>query len=370
MRLALLLALFLKVYEASAKPNDLQALYNALFVSGNYTKELAPVSGDRAGQINLMIEMVYMRLVEINSENQQLSLVIELANYWNDDRLRWDPKDYSGIENLYISASMLWIPDYAPTDSQKFENVFPENQRNARVSWNGTIFYETIMFIIASCRLEMQDFPFDRQSCAIGLQNHHILKPMLTMESRISPTMDPSVYEGNSEWCFLNISSNLTGVPEELTMAGFVFVLHREPLFYVFVVIFPSFLLTTLANFGMFWSANIRENKLEKMGLGLASMMAMTVMLDLASQQIHKTAAFPLLGYYVIICTAIIALGCVSIALLSNGASRPMDRKPKHTFLARVEQYVFTRSFFAQLFFQGLNIVNLIYTLSHWKNYH
>ena len=34
-----------------------------------------------------------------------------LVQIWQDDRLRWDPSEYAGVDKLRISQSRIWTPD-------------------------------------------------------------------------------------------------------------------------------------------------------------------------------------------------------------------------------------------------------------------
>ncbi|CAJ0934493.1 unnamed protein product, partial [Mesorhabditis belari] len=348
--------------------NATQKLYKKLFDDADYKKDMAPIFGRINIPVHLLLELSYMRLIEIDSETQQVSLVLEIINHWSDLRLRWDPEDYNGVNVLFVNSGILWIPEYSASDSQEFELLAPDAQRFARLYNNGTVYYETTIFMKFSCKLNMWNFPFDVQSCGIGFQTYSLTKQGFNLSTKVSEVMDPSVLEGNGEWCIISLTNNYTVEVPTLSLAGFQLRLHREPLFYVFVIVLPCFLLTTLSNFGMFWSSRVKEDKLGKMSLGLASMMAMTVLLDLASQQIHKNANFPLLGWYVIICTILISLGCIMVVLISNGCQQ-VYRKPKPGLLAKLEQYVFSRAFGAHLLFQGANLTNLIYFLSHWKGH-
>ena len=36
-----------------------------------------------------------------------------LLQFWIDEYLRWDPKDYGGTESVVVSRNMLWTPPLA-----------------------------------------------------------------------------------------------------------------------------------------------------------------------------------------------------------------------------------------------------------------
>ena len=30
---------------------------------------------------------------------------------WHDDKLRWDPEEYGGVEEIYVPSEIIWLPD-------------------------------------------------------------------------------------------------------------------------------------------------------------------------------------------------------------------------------------------------------------------
>jgi len=40
-----------------------------------------------------------------------MSVILWMDHFWYDEKLVWRPKDYSGIEELKIPSSAIWLPD-------------------------------------------------------------------------------------------------------------------------------------------------------------------------------------------------------------------------------------------------------------------
>jgi hypothetical protein len=34
-----------------------------------------------------------------------------LLQEWNDDKLKWNPDDYGGVETLHFPSEHIWLPD-------------------------------------------------------------------------------------------------------------------------------------------------------------------------------------------------------------------------------------------------------------------
>ncbi|GCC39190.1 hypothetical protein chiPu_0022832, partial [Chiloscyllium punctatum] len=46
-----------------------------------------------------------------NEKNEEMTTNVFMNLAWTDYRLRWDPKDYSGIDVLRIPCGKVWLPD-------------------------------------------------------------------------------------------------------------------------------------------------------------------------------------------------------------------------------------------------------------------
>ena len=46
-----------------------------------------------------------------DEKNQVLTTNVWFDQEWQDELLKWDPKDFGGIEKLLIPCDKLWLPD-------------------------------------------------------------------------------------------------------------------------------------------------------------------------------------------------------------------------------------------------------------------
>ncbi|CAJ0566934.1 unnamed protein product, partial [Mesorhabditis spiculigera] len=77
----------------------------------------------------------------------------------------------------------------------------------------------------------------------------------------------------------------------------------------------------------MFWTPNFKADQLTKLGIGLTSLVSMTVLLDMLADAIPKTDDFPLLGIYVVVCVGLTSFACVIVVVY------PLDNYHKKTNL-------------------------------------
>ncbi|CAJ0947873.1 unnamed protein product, partial [Mesorhabditis belari] len=145
--------------------------------------------------------------------------------------------------------------------------------------------------------MQVGTFPFDKQSCRLLILSLAFESRFMTMNGS-TYQLGPSQMHGNGEWDVTGIET-ASSVSRDVEIFGFYIYVKRVPNYYVYVIALPCFILTMLSIIGMFWTPNHKEEQLVKLSIGLTSLVSMTLLLDMLSTAIPKTAAFPLLGIYV-----------------------------------------------------------------------
>ncbi|CAJ0587436.1 unnamed protein product, partial [Mesorhabditis spiculigera] len=343
------------------------------FGSGYYKKELSPVftmkglnqTGEPVPRLKTQIILVYLRIVNLDPQAQEMAVIVDFSYRWPDLRLRWDPADYGGLDVFWLKADQVWFPENVISDVQAINDMTPENQRQVKVFSNGSVWYYFATSARAACQMDVRVFPFDTQDCTLGFSVLTYNPDFVTSTSELSPNFLTSQETGNGEWVVKNVSTfseMIGGQTFAYEYVGFNVQLKRQPQYYVFVIILPCFVLTMLSIVGMFWNAHVKEEKLTKLSIGLTSMMSMTLLLDMMSKEIPKTATFPLLGFYVIFSIATIALGCAVVVIVSS-PSQPHKKKPLSD---KLRDYLSSKTFVLQFAFQLLNAINFIVLMSFW----
>ncbi|XP_075241730.1 acetylcholine receptor subunit alpha-like 2 [Convolutriloba macropyga] len=105
-------------------------------------------------------------LVDINPKAQTINMLMFQGLEWEDDLLKWDPRNYSGVESIRFDRGEIWTPDILPFnevggfDEDKYDSIIPiEMNYNGQAWWMRPVDYET------TCHLDVTNFPFDSQHC-------------------------------------------------------------------------------------------------------------------------------------------------------------------------------------------------------------
>ncbi|GMT32635.1 hypothetical protein PFISCL1PPCAC_23932, partial [Pristionchus fissidentatus] len=165
-------------------------------------------------------------------------------------------------------------------------------------------------------------------------QLHHIAKdPMIPNE------------DTNSEWEIKSMTAETVrkiyggthGQNNEYEEIHFNLKIRRKPLYYIVVILIPTFVIVNVSIIGIFTPHGVQGDREEKVSLGLTTLLTMTVILDMVTGEMPKSAAgVPLLGRFVlvetVICVIAIAVSVLTIFLherviyLSSSPPQWIDR--------------------------------------------
>ena len=83
----------------------------------------------------IMTTNVWLQHVNISKEKVNF---IHFLKSWTDSKLRWNPRDYGGVDVLYVPSELIWLPDivlYNNADGNYQVTIMTK----AKLSFNGTV---------------------------------------------------------------------------------------------------------------------------------------------------------------------------------------------------------------------------------------
>ncbi|CAJ0566256.1 unnamed protein product, partial [Mesorhabditis spiculigera] len=241
---------------------------------------------------------------------------------WQEPKLSWNPAEFNNLTQVVIPQNLVWLPKLFIYNSMETKEMLTENRFDVRLQHNGEVKINMPVFTSVLCRLNIELFPFDTQFCAVALAS-----PLLNVqEMDVNATQPPkdSYFAGNAEWEVMNITVRqlrFVEYGEYRVEVHYILHLNRRPIYYVTVIVVPTFLISALSILGIFSPGSNDGPRNEKVSLGLGSLLAMTVLLDIVAGAMPKSNSIPLLGFYIIVVIMLCAVGvAISMALL--GLSR------------------------------------------------
>ncbi|CAJ0573699.1 unnamed protein product, partial [Mesorhabditis spiculigera] len=221
---------------------------------------------------------------------------------WQEPKLSWNPAEFNNLTQVVIPQNLVWLPKLFIYNSMETKEMLTENRFDVRLQHNGEVKINMPVFTSVLCRLNIELFPFDTQFCAVALAS-----PLLNVqEMDVNATQPPkdSYFAGNAEWEVMNITVRqlrFVEYGEYRVEVHYILHLNRRPIYYVTVIVVPTFLISALSILGIFSPGSNDGPRNEKVSLGLGSLLAMTVLLDIVAGAMPKSNSIPLLGFYIIV---------------------------------------------------------------------
>merc|ERR1712088_844367 len=310
--------LLLLLYPSLVHPNpDAKRLYDDLL--SNYNRLIRPVANN-TDKITVKMGLKLSQLVDLDLKNQILTTNLWVETEWHDDKLRWEPSEYGGVEEIYVPSEIIWLPDiilYNNADG----NYHITTMTKATLYHDGLVKWEPPAIFKSSCDIDVRYFPFDEQTCwlkfgswtfdgfQIDLIHIHANQSSETSD-HVEVGIDLSEYYINVEWDILRVPAErhvkvYPCCPEPYPDIFFYLKIRRKPLFYIVNLIIPCvgiFYLSILAFY-------LPSQSGEKTALITAILVSQTLYFTLIIEIIPATSKrLPLIGRYLMFSTIMIAL--------------------------------------------------------------
>ena len=194
---------------------------------------------------------------------------------WVDERLKWHPRDYHGIDHTFTPADTIWVPEIELVNQDEMMNNGIEYPYHPSVSYNGQIEWQRQFRSRTSCSTSVANYPFDDHACDIifaakecstdylGLTvrrwNQQNRLPLNVTETKYSDTQldvfKHLYWESNTEWTLSEykyiVSDIATPKGEEFSTVAVNMLLTRSHSYYEITLFCPVILLAILSTVGI-----------------------------------------------------------------------------------------------------------------------
>ncbi|KAF8356839.1 hypothetical protein PRIPAC_91834 [Pristionchus pacificus] len=306
--LLLRLSVFLLIYPALCQEEGryTESIIKDIFSS--YNKKIVPNAGTTT---HVIMNMPLMMLIDVKENEHLAQFVVSDMKTWIDPRLRWDPSQYGNKTTIVVPEDDVWLPPTVIYNAIEIEVLMMDKVRNVKVDNTGRVFWNVPMSLTTTCRLKVDYFPFDTQTCTIFATS-----PVLRVEEMNAIAGRTNSVFGNAEWTQIGALIDVTTY-EEFGDTKFDVRYHvkirRNYVYYIIVIVLPTFLLSVLTVAGIFTAAGTTEI----IGIGLTSLLALSVMLGIVAESLPKSNSLTLMGYYLLLCMFVASLSIIVAVVLS-----------------------------------------------------
>ncbi|XP_017778182.1 PREDICTED: acetylcholine receptor subunit alpha-like isoform X2 [Nicrophorus vespilloides] len=246
---------------------------------------------------------------------------------WYDYKLKWDPKEYGGVEMLHVPSDHIWRPDivlYNNADGNFEVTLATKATLNytGRVEWKPPAIYKS------SCEIDVEYFPFDEQTCVMkfgswtydGFQVDLRHVDEVKGSNIVDIGVDLTEFYTSVEWDILEVPAVrnekfYTCCDEPYLDITFNITMRRKTLFYTVNLIIPCMGISFLTVLVFY----LPSDSGEKVSLSISILLSLTVFFLLLAEIIPPTSlVVPLLGKFVLFTMILDTFSiCVTVVVLN-----------------------------------------------------
>ncbi|XP_068911630.1 acetylcholine receptor subunit alpha-like isoform X1 [Tenebrio molitor] len=303
---------------------DAKRLYDDLL--SNYNKLVRPVV-NVSDALTVKIKLKLSQLIDVNLKNQIMTTNLWVEQSWYDYKLKWDPKEYGGVEMLHVPSDHIWRPDivlYNNADGNFEVTLATKATLNytGRVEWKPPAIYKS------SCEIDVEYFPFDEQTCVMkfgswtydGFQVDLRHVDEMKGSNVVDIGIDLTEFYTSVEWDILEVPAVrnekfYTCCDEPYLDITFNITMRRKTLFYTVNLIIPCMGISFLTVLVFY----LPSDSGEKVSLSISILLSLTVFFLLLAEIIPPTSlVVPLLGKFVLFTMILDTFSiCVTVVVLN-----------------------------------------------------
>ncbi|KAL3097541.1 hypothetical protein niasHS_003989 [Heterodera schachtii] len=278
----------------------------------NYDRKAKP-TWDNVRPVNVTFSMDLYQILELNEPQQYLLLNSWIIERWHDEFLYWNPLDYANISELRLPYDCIWLPDTTLYNSLVMKDDDSRRLLNAKLTTNMTRKF--------SCLLNLRYFPYDLQECTMTFSSWTYDNKGIDYVP-YSDEIGTSNYLENEGWYLLSSTMRreevkYTCCPNKYTLLKLTLYLRRKPLFYLINLIIPTAIITLIAIVGFFTTSSASGMREEKVSLGITTLLSMSILMLMVSDQMPTTSTFiPLIGWFILGMIGVISLGTLASSVV------------------------------------------------------
>ncbi|KAK5981674.1 Acetylcholine receptor subunit alpha-type deg-3 [Trichostrongylus colubriformis] len=288
----------------------------------------------------VLFSMSLYQILAINEKHQSVDLNVWVIQKWRDDFLGWNPYLYGMINTTILPFESIWLPDTYVYNSVVMNREETERYINVVVTtnfWKGESGAEIKFMYPAlyrtSCMLDIRFFPYDQQECKLIISSWTSSKSDIDYAAEFHDVnMDNFI--PNEEWVVVSfnikrIEEKFVCCPEPWVLLEAILVVRRKPLYYIVNLVIPTSVITMVAVTGFFTAASTSTERREKLSLGIDSLLAMSILMMMVSEQMPTTSDYvPLFGLFYLSIIIIIFVGTLFTAFILNVHLQKMYAQP------------------------------------------
>ena len=202
--------------------------------------------------INIALQVNLIELINFDTLNEKLEILIEIFLDWHDFRLKWNPNKHAKIDRIDLPYDKVWFPNIGVfNELNGNQRLTTEDNTNKVEVWSsGFMVWEQVNRKSVKCNMRLRNFPFDVQICYVEIRTlTDFGKVQLSLQT-FDDNFDVDSRKAKSLNVWSVLSTQLVENHRESILYGII--LKRQAKFYITDIIIPCSLLCLLSGLSLF----------------------------------------------------------------------------------------------------------------------
>uniref|UniRef100_A0AAN0LW25 Gamma-aminobutyric acid receptor subunit beta n=1 Tax=Polyphagotarsonemus latus TaxID=1204166 RepID=A0AAN0LW25_9ACAR len=305
-------------------------ILNNFFTSG-YDKRVRPNYGGKPVEVG--VTMFVISISSVSEVQMDFTSDFYFRQYWKDNRLSFPPTD--GITQIFVGAEVserIWLPDtFFANEKSAYFHIATTKNTFLRITSSGEVLRSIRLTVTASCPMDLQYFPMDRQLCSIEIESYGY--SMSDIKYKWQPV------------------ANSVGLAKELSLPQFKVLGHRQKEkvidlttgnysrliceiqfarslgFYLIQIYIPASLIVVIS-WVSFWLH--RNATPARVSLGVTTVLTMTTLMSSTNAQLPKISYIKSIDVFLGTCFVMVFGSLLEYAIVGYLGKRISMRKSRN----------------------------------------
>ncbi|CAH0716019.1 unnamed protein product, partial [Brenthis ino] len=289
--------------------------------------------------VEVGVTMYVLSISSVSEVLMDFTLDFYFRQFWTDPRLAY--KKRPGVETLSVGSEFIrniWVPDtFFVNEKQSYFHIATTSNEFIRIHHSGSITRSIRLTITASCPMDLQYFPMDRQLCNIEIES-------------FGYTMRDIRYKWNE-------GPNSVGVSSEVSLPQFKVLGHRQRAmeislttgnysrlaceiqfvrsmgYYLIQIYIPSGLIVIISWVSFWLNRNATP---ARVSLGVTTVLTMTTLMSSTNAALPKISYVKSIDVYLGTCFVMVFASLLEYATVGYMAKRIQMRKQRFTAVQKM----------------------------------
>ena len=318
------------------------------FKNNPYDTSQMPLIGRK--EVEMRYTFDFVNLISLENDGT-IVMIADFDLVWTDEYRIWNSSELLDLKVIHIPSREIWTPAVFLANCESESCIIgANNQTCATLYSDGTAeLYMQRKKLVATCDLDLSNFPRDSQKCTLTFQVQYQLGGKVSISSYNGSYIKDMVE--NDEWNFIYIYDAPTNITywhyyrdeqgryylkendgKSSQFEGFVveIALERRSQFYETNLIVPVLLISLIGIFANFLSATSGE----KINIQVTVLLGFLFLQTITASMIPQSANSPKIALYILYALLISAFNVLYSSILLLGRSKKGRKLPK--FLEKV----------------------------------